>query len=1115
MDSSSSSSLAEEEEDRLLLPNGNNRRQEVVPGDDLLRPQLEEQEVWTVHLAIDGMMCQRNCGTTVANALQSLDGALQAEAIYAEQRAWVTFPRSLSSHDTCVEEAIDMIECVGFEAREIHNLSEHLASLPAPLPPPLPPTPSSSFRTSAPRTSASSNLTDSNSPSVCLLIGGMSCAVCTGRVQRALLQVSEVQTAEVVLATSQAYVTLRSETDENDDNDGEAVTSTSTKSLDRIAATCVEAVQAAGYECELFSASPGGNGNDAGAPNAGLSSLSTSPLSLWDEAEALEKARIRELATWKRLLAVAIAFTLPLVIMDHALNMGSTMDMTMPDAPFGAVFCRYFSAALSTTVQVVVGYRFYRAAFMAFPTLGMDFLVVLGTSASYLYSLAALFLPSLVDDQAATLTPTFGTSAMLLTFVTLGKFLECYAKGKTASALQSLLELQPQVALRVVNKRSRETGGSSSDGWDFATTSGLTTESVSASDLKIGDVVHVLPGMRVPADGKVLKVQSPSGTAYVDESAFSGEPFPVSKGAGDPVLGSSTNQLSPLLVEVTAAGQATVLAQICRLVQQAQRQTAPIQHKADRIASVFAPCVLLLGVLTALWWYFVVTAGEGETVTLSSRCAAALTSAITVVVVACPCALGLATPTAVMVGTGVGAAQGLLLKGGGAVLETLHQITTVVLDKTGTLTTGKAVVGTIRTYAPPSSVLELLPRPDSVKPDQVALWLASCAESSSEHPLASAICNAAKAAWGGDVSCGATVSDVSIVPGRGVECRVQYSDHMPLDVRVGSRGWAKEAVGEVSVDDELGNSSSSSRLSDLADSTGDADVAELRRNGQIGVFVSVLLPESAVTTGTVRQRHVLAVLGVVDPISKEAKSTVAALQRLGLDVWMCTGDHALTAQAVASAIGIEPANVCANVTPQGKADLVSTLQESSSNGSHDRTRVLFCGDGINDSIALAQADVGMAVGAGTHVAVEAADVVLIKSSLHDVVVAIHLSQVVFRRIVMNFGWALCYNVFALPFAAGLLYPFTSFRLPPEFAGLMMAFSSVSVVTSSLLLRNYRRPTILANGELQGGHGFPARVASLCAWSPCGGHPSARSPLRTSYSQSYARLPTKQVQIELV
>lgn len=363
--------------------------------------------------------------------------------------------------------------------------------------------------------------------------------------------------------------------------------------------------------------------------------------------------------------------------------------------------------------------------------------------------------------------------------------------------------------------------------------------------------------------------------------------------------------------------------------------------------------------------------------------------------------------------------------------------------------------------------------PSAVKQADVALWFACCAELRSEHPLGRAILNSGKKIWGHDVlnpsskggngksteesgaSSRLSVSDSRVVPGRGVECTINVPS---LDnscvVRVGNRAWAH------GFDDQ--DESLLAKVNN-GDSEADDDVRSLRTSGQIGVYVSV---KSFVSEG--EDFVIVGVIGIIDPVKDEAMSTVAALKCLGVDVWMCTGDHELTAQAVARQIGIDEDNVCSNVKPEGKADLVRRLQkrrmQSRGNQKSDN-RVAVVGDGINDAVALAQSDVGIAIGAGTEVAVEAADIVLVRSQLHDVVVSLHLSRVVFDRIRLNFMWAMAYNLCALPFAAGLLYPVTDWTLPPAFAGLMMAFSSVSVVASSLLLRTYVKPTIDDDGRI--------------------------------------------------
>jgi P-type Cu+ transporter len=451
-----------------------------------------------------------------------------------------------------------------------------------------------------------------------------------------------------------------------------------------------------------------------------------------------------------------------------------------------------------------------------------------------------------------------------------------------------------------------------------------------------------------------------------------------------------------------------------------------------------------------------------------------------------------------MVGTGVGASHGLLIKGGGAVLENMHAVDTVIFDKTGTLTTGKAVLNHWSCFLTRTSHKALLAgtsTPNHVRSkEDLLLWLAACAELQSEHPLGRAVVNAARTKWGGGdvITQGTQVQEFQVVPGAGVECLVSRPGWGSVWVRVGNQHWVTE-----------GNNNGRKYQNSCIE-MGEDQVLELRARGQIGVYVSIMLLEQDHQGVEDQGRTVIGVLGIVDPIKAEAKSAIAALQLMGIDVWMCSGDHCTTALAVARQLGIRDHHVVAGVKPVDKAELVSRLQGGQStehlssneeeslslaattnvvlHGNHAaQKKIAFVGDGINDAVALARADVGVAIGAGTEVALEAADIILVKSSLHDVVVAIHLSKTVFQRIRLNFAWAMGYNLLALPFAAGILYPFTSFRLPPEFAGLMMAFSSVSVVTSSLLLRRYQRPKILDDGTFEGSGGAwcPGRWSSCC------------------------------------
>jgi Cu+-exporting ATPase len=1125
---------------------------------------------YTLHLHVQGMMCQKSCGTTVANALTNTfrssrkeddDWSLvEAQASFEQARAWVILEcrnqeeeKELSSFVSAwQEQAIDAVECVGFDAQVISDVDEYMQQLPQRESAPAYATSTSSSTSMKPAPSSTSSATafpknsSSSSSYAMFQVGGMSCAVCTGRVERALLQVKGVSQASVALTTHSAQVIFNQN---NDDIDASHV--------EQVAQACVKTVLQQGYTCELIQiVRANNNNNDDDNPT---DNNNTWGVSLLDSARRMEHARQDELLMWQRLLLWSLTLTIPLMILHmtcgrehsmllmhhaeqphHTTNNNDDDEFQLHhhlwvDAERGT-FCNmswreWCILLLSTAVQIRVGTRYYVAAYKGWVygnrSLGMDFLIVLGTTSSYVYSII-LFVLQIVNTtndnnttmSSSTLEPTFETSAMMFTFVTLGKYLEAHAKGKTAAALQALMELQPQLASRymMLNKLKDAYKNDNDDGqedrFDPSLWTTLETEEVATAHVRVGDYVQVLPGAQVPADGILVAILSTSSTvsfpskvsrdaatttssssaaaydaskqqsqqqtalAYIDESAFSGEPFPVRKSVGQVVYGSTVNQLSMLVVKVTATGNATVLAKIVRLMEQAQTSKAPIQAQADYIAGIFAPTVVALALFTfGAWMIFYVPSHhhhQQQVVNDSmsnrhdgfqqERFFLAFMSAISVIVVACPCALGLATPTAVMVGTGVGARNGLLIKGGAA-LEAAHAVDTVILDKTGTITTGKAVLGEVVEFITNNNssskeneqddpLLQNLP--SKIPKHEVALWLAACAELSSEHPLAKAIVNAAKSRWGGDVSCskdGVQVSELHMIPGAGVECVVSKPDWGTWKVRVGNQHWANDFVPDDENDDAK-----------MDESLGDSQVRDIGLRGQVGVYVSVRASSDAL-----HPWRIIAVLGIVDPIQSEAKSTVAALKRMGVDVWMCTGDNEVTANAVARQIGINETNVCAGVKPDGKADLVRRLQRQMRRSRKKQGGlVAVVGDGINDAVALARADVGIAIGAGTQVAVEAADIVLVRSSLHDVVVALHLSRTVFQRIRMNFVWAMSYNLLALPFAAGVLYPFTNFRLPPAFAGLMMAFSSVSVVTSSLLLQTYKKPVILEDGRIERG-----------------------------------------------
>ncbi|KAG0451593.1 hypothetical protein HPP92_015687 [Vanilla planifolia] len=615
--------------------------------------------------------------------------------------------------------------------------------------------------------------------------------------------------------------------------------------------------------------------------------------------------------------------------------------------------------AFATIIQFVVGKRFYIAAYRALRhgSTNMDVLVVLGTSASYFYSVWAV----LYGASTGFLSPTyFETSAMIITFVLLGKYLEVVAKGKTSDAIKKLVELAPSTAILIVkDAEGRHT----------------TEKEIDALLVQPGDVLKVLPGSKVPSDGVVTW-----GTSYVDESMVTGESKPIAKGISSPVIGGTINLHGSLHIKATRVGSKTVLSQIISLVEAAQMSKAPIQQFADYVAGIFVPTVVALACLTFFLWFICGSFGAYPYTWLSegSNCFIfSLMFSIAVVVIACPCALGLATPTAVMVATGVGASNGVLIKGGDA-LERAQNVGYVIFDKTGTLTQGKATVITAKTF----TGMEL----------GDFLTLVASAEASSEHPLARAIIDYAchyhffgklptsKEALktrqeGFFTEWLLETSDFSALPGRGVQCLV--NGKMTL---VGNR--------KLLTDNGISIPTEAERF-----------LIELESNAKTGILVAY-------------DGRFTGVLGIADPLKREASVVVEGLKRMGIKPIMVTGDNHRTAHAVAEEVGID--DVRAEVMPAGKAAVVQSFQR-------DGSVVAMVGDGINDSPALAAADVGMAIGAGTDIAIEAADYVLMRNSLEDVITAIDLSRKTFTRIRWNYFFAMAYNVIAIPVAAGVLF----------------------------------------------------------------------------------------------
>ncbi len=584
----------------------------------------------------------------------------------------------------------------------------------------------------------------------------------------------------------------------------------------------------------------------------------------------------------------------------------------------------------------------------------MDTLIAVGTSAAYLFSVAATFFPRVLTSRGIELAVYYDTAVLIVALILLGRYLEARAKGKTSEAIKKLMSLQAKTA-RVVR-----------DGKEV---------NIPIEEVKVGDLVIVRPGEKIPVDGVIE-----DGHSSIDESMVTGESMPVTKAVGDEVIGSTINKSGSFKFKARKVGKDTVLAQIVKMVQEAQGSKAPIQRLADIIASYFVPTVIGIATLTFLVWYFF---GGDQAFTF------ALVNFVAVLIIACPCALGLATPTAIMVGTGKGAENGILVKSG-ASLETAHKLNTIILDKTGTLTIGKPQVTDTITA-------------NSFSKDEL-LYLVASVEKSSEHPLAEAIASEARAK---EIKL-TDAKDFQAIAGHGVVAKVDKHT-----VTIGNL--------KLMEDQKIS-------LNNLA-----SQQQQLSSEAKTPVFAAV-------------DNKIVGVFGIADAIKPNSSSAVKKLKQLGLEVIMITGDNRLTAKAIAAQAGID--NVLAEVLPADKAKKVKELQRQGK-------LVAMVGDGINDAPALAQADIGIAIGTGTDIAMETADITLMSGDLQGIVKAVLLSKKTMRTIKQNLFWAFFYNTVLIPLAAGVLYPFFGILLSPIFAAGAMASSSVTVVSNSLRLRRLK------------------------------------------------------------
>ncbi|WP_427772111.1 heavy metal translocating P-type ATPase [Comamonas thiooxydans] len=745
--------------------------------------------------------------------------------------------------------------------------------------------------------------------SVDLQVGGMTCASCVGRVERALKKVPGVQNAVVNLATERASVQLQGSVD---------------------VSSLIAAIEKAGYEAQPVLHNVAATGEDAAA-----------------QRQAQERESL------KRSLIFATVFALPVFL----LEMGGHMVPAFHHWIAGSIGTQnswYIQFALTAVVLFGPGRRFFDkgvpALLRAAPD--MNSLVAVGTSAAFAYSVVATFVPQWLP--AGTVNVYFEAAAVIVALILLGRFLEARAKGNTSEAIRRLVQLQAKTARVRRDSQVLE---------------------IDIAQVRAGDVIEVRPGERIPVDGEVIE-----GRSFVDESMISGEPVPVEKVEGAEVVGGTVNQNGALAFRATKVGADTLLAQIIRMVEQAQGSKLPIQALVDKITMWFVPAVMAAALLTFVIWLV-----WGPDPALSF----ALVNAVAVLIIACPCAMGLATPTSIMVGTGRAAQMGVLLRKGEA-LQQLKDARVVAVDKTGTLTRGR----------PELTDLVLA---DGFERAAVLARVAAV-EDRSEHPIARAIVDAAKAE-GLEVP---AISDFASVTGFGVRALV-----LGDQVEIGADRFMRE----------LGLSV-------------DGFAAEAQRLGSEGKT-----PLYAAIGG-----KVAAMIAVADPIKPSTKPAIDALHALGLKVAMITGDNRHTAEAIARKLGID--EVVAEVLPGGKVESVKRLKA-------EHGTLAYVGDGINDAPALAEADVGIAIGTGTDIAIEAADVVLMSGDLSGVPNAIALSKATMKNIGENLFWAFAYNVALIPVAAGLLYPFNGMLLSPVFAAGAMALSSVFVLSNALRLKRFK------------------------------------------------------------
>lgn len=806
-----------------------------------------------------------------------------------------------------------------------------------------------------------------------LKIEGMTCAACARAVERATRKIDGVVESNVNLATEklnisfdETKVSIKDIQDAVEKAGYKAITELITKTIKIEGMTCASCAKAVERVTKKLDGVAESNVNLA--TEKLTISYDPSSVSIVDIKKAVDKAGYKAVEEetvvdkdkenkekeinllWKKFIISAI-FTVPLLY----IAMGHMIGLPLPhfiDPMINPVTFAIVQLILTIPV-VVAGNRYYKVGFRTLlkRSPNMDSLIAIGTSAAIIYGIYATF-KIIGGDISYAMDLYYESAATIITLITLGKYLEARSKGKTSEAIKKLMGLAPKTAKVIREGKEVE---------------------ISIDEVEVGDIIVVRPGEKMPVDGEVVE-----GITSVDESMLTGESIPVEKNVGDVIIGASINKNGTIKYKATKVGKDTVLAQIIKLVEDAQGSKAPIAKLADVIAGYFVPTVIALATISGLMWYFI----GGESLEFS------LTIFISVLVIACPCALGLATPTAIMVGTGKGAEHGVLIKSGEA-LETAHKIQTIVFDKTGTITEGRP------------KVTDVIPTQGISQND--LLKLAASAEKGSEHPLGEAIVKDAE-----DKGLEFIKLDFfKAIPGHGIEVKVDGKS-----ILLGNRKLMIE------------NNISLENMEETSD--------RLAEEGKTPMYISI-------------DNRIAGIIAVADTVKESSKRAIEKLHKMGIEVVMITGDSRRTAEAIGKQVGID--RVLAEVLPEDKANEVKKLQD-------EGKKVAMVGDGINDAPALAQADIGIAIGSGTDVAMESADVVLMRSDLIDVSTAIQLSKSTIKNIKQNLFWAFGYNTLGIPVAMGVLHIFGGQLLNPMIAAAAMSLSSVSVVSNALRLRRF-------------------------------------------------------------